>query len=53
MSNEWQQEPWQPANKKIFPKIILITDTRYNLPHHSAVQFFQAQNIKQFLNFAG
>lgn len=52
MSNEWQQEPWQPVNKKVFPKIILITDTRYNLPHHSGVQFFQVQNIQQFLNLA-
>lgn len=52
MSNEWQQEPWQPANKRVFPKIILITDTRYNLPHHSGVQFFQVQNIQRFLEFA-
>lgn len=49
MSNEWQNEPWQPANKSIFPKIILITDTRYQLPKHSAVKFFQVQNIKQFV----
>lgn len=52
MSNEWQQEPWQPEGKKVFPKIILITDTRYNFTHHSAVQFFQIQDIKQFLTFA-
>lgn len=52
MSNEWQQEPWQPEDKKIFPKIILITSRRYNLPRHSGVQFFQVQDIKQFLTFA-
>ncbi|MFJ7756483.1 hypothetical protein ACQKGI_14330 [Peribacillus muralis] len=52
MSNEWQQEPWQPEDKKIFPKTILITDTRYNSPRHSGVQFFQALDIKQFLTFA-
>ncbi|MFJ5625287.1 hypothetical protein ACIQD3_21890 [Peribacillus loiseleuriae] len=52
MSNEWQQEAWQPADKNIFPKIILITGSRYNLPRHSAVQFFQVQDIKQFLTFA-
>lgn len=28
MSHEWQQEPWQSADKKIFPKTILITSTR-------------------------
>ncbi|MFS0767084.1 hypothetical protein [Peribacillus phoenicis] len=52
MSNEWQHEPWQPENKKIFPKIILITDNLYNLPIHSGVQFFQVQNIRQVLIFA-
>ncbi|MFJ7977949.1 hypothetical protein ACIQZI_20070 [Peribacillus sp. NPDC096379] len=52
MSNEWKQESWQPADKKVFPKIILITDTRYNLPRHSGVHFFQVQDIKQFLVFA-
>ncbi|WP_336863870.1 hypothetical protein [Peribacillus frigoritolerans] len=52
MSNEWQHEPWQPEDKKVFPKIILLTDTRYNLPRHSGVQFFQVQDIKQFLTFA-
>ncbi|MFS0766172.1 hypothetical protein [Peribacillus phoenicis] len=52
MSNEWQHEHWQPEGKKVFPKIILITDTRYTLPQHSAVQFFQVQNIKHFLSFA-
>ncbi|HER2169493.1 TPA: replication-relaxation family protein, partial [Streptococcus pyogenes] len=52
MSNEWQQETWQPIDKRIFPKIILITDTRYQLPRHSAVQFFQVQDIKRFLTFA-
>ncbi|MDW7614893.1 hypothetical protein SC499_09150 [Peribacillus simplex] len=52
MSNEWHQEPWQPEDKKIFPKIILITDTRYILPQNSGVQFFQVQDIKQFLTFA-
>lgn len=52
MSSEWKHESWQPEDKKVFPKIILITDTRYNLPTHSGVQFFQVHNIKQFLTFA-
>lgn len=51
MSNEWKHEPWQPADKKVFPKIILLTDTRFNIPRHQAVNFFQVQNIKQFLTF--
>lgn len=52
MSNEWQQEAWQPENKKVFPKIIMITDTRYDIPRHSEITFFQVQDIKQFLIFA-
>ncbi|WP_110926825.1 hypothetical protein [Bacillus massiliglaciei] len=51
-SCEWQQESWQPDHKNVFPKILLITDTRYNLPRHSSVQFFQVQNLEQFLTFA-
>ncbi|PKF88426.1 hypothetical protein CW306_13765 [Bacillus sp. BA3] len=52
MSNEWQLESWQPKDKKVFPMIILITDTRYNIPRHSSVQFFQVHDIKHFLTLA-
>lgn len=52
LSNEWQQESWQPVDKKIFPKIILISDTKYTLPRHDAVNFFQVKDINQFLTFA-
>jgi hypothetical protein len=31
MSNEWEQESWQPENKKVFPTILMMTDTRYNI----------------------
>lgn len=47
MSNEWQQEPWQPADKKVFPKILLITDTRYALPSHSVMKFIQLTEIRE------
>ncbi|WP_342432603.1 replication-relaxation family protein [Neobacillus sp. FSL H8-0543] len=48
MSNEWQQEPWQPQNKKMFPPVILITDTRYNI-ESAYVKFYQVQSIKQLV----
>lgn len=51
MSNEWQNEPWQPESKKVFPKIIMITDTRYNLPRHPGISIFQVQDIEQFVTF--
>lgn len=49
MSNEWQEESWQPSNRKIFPNILLITDTRYQLPKHPDVKFYQIQDIAQFI----
>ncbi|MGX1402364.1 hypothetical protein AB7M70_011837 [Bradyrhizobium japonicum] len=48
LSNEWQQESWQPQNKKIFPSIILITDTRYKI-NSSLLRFIQVQNIHQLV----
>ncbi|MDR6997639.1 replication-relaxation family protein [Neobacillus niacini] len=49
MSNEWQQEPWQPQNKKVFPAVIMVTDTRYKIdgPY---IHFVQVQNIDQVVN---
>ncbi|MRX56733.1 hypothetical protein GJU41_22580 [Bacillus idriensis] len=48
MSNDWQKEPWQPE-KKIFPKIMIVTDTRYKLPPHEQMKFIQVQNISEFI----
>lgn len=47
-SNEWQQEPWQPKNKKVFPVVILITDTRYKI-NSSYIKFYQVQSIEDLL----
>lgn len=48
-SNQWQEETWQPANKKVFPATIILTDTRYNI-ESSYVRFIQVQNINQLVN---
>ncbi|MEH7442776.1 replication-relaxation family protein [Bacillus sp. JJ1122] len=48
-SNEWQQEPWQPVNKKVFPPVIMLTDTRYKIDS-PYVRFIQVQNIEQLLS---
>lgn len=48
-SNEWQKETWQPQNKKVFPAVIMITDTRYNI-ESPYVPFFQVQNLDQLVN---
>lgn len=49
LSNEWHSEPWQPQNKKVFPAVILITDTRYKI-ESSNIKFYQVQHIDQLVN---
>lgn len=51
MSNEWKQEPWQPTNKKVFPAVILITDTRYNI-QSTKIKFHQVANISELIKQA-
>lgn len=43
-SNEWQQETWQPQHKKVFPAVIMLTDTRYDVKE-SSVTFHQVQRV--------
>lgn len=47
-SNEWQQEPWQPANKKVFPTILVVTDTRYNIDSPN-IKFIQVPNVSELV----
>ncbi|RVP93289.1 hypothetical protein CN069_33935 [Sinorhizobium meliloti] len=49
MSNEWQQEPWQPANKKVFPAVVIITDTRYKI-ESPYIKFYQVPDIDLLVN---
>lgn len=49
MSNEWQQESWQPVNKKVFPAVIVITNTRYKI-ESPYIKFYQVPNIGQLVN---
>jgi Replication-relaxation len=49
MSNEWQREPWQPENKKVFPTVLMLTDTRYSI-ESPYVRFIQVQNIEQLVH---
>ncbi len=49
MNNEWKKESWQPENKKVFPTVLMLTDTRYNL-ESPYVRFIQVQNIQQLVN---
>lgn len=49
MSNEWQQEPWQPTGKKLFPTVLVITDTRYMMDS-PYVKFYQVPNVTELIN---
>jgi hypothetical protein len=49
MSNEWQKEAWQPVNKRVYPTVLMVTDTRYNI-ESCYIRFIQVQTIEQLLN---
>ena len=48
LSNEWKKEPWQPVNRKVFPVVLLLTDTRYKISS-SYVRFIQISNIDNLI----
>ena len=47
-SGAWREETWQPQNKKIFPTILIITDTQYKISDYG-FQIYQASSIDEFL----
>lgn len=49
MTNEWQQECWQPIHKKVFPAVILITDTRYNI-QSTNIKFHQVVSVSELID---
>jgi hypothetical protein len=49
LSNEWQKESWQPPERKVFPTVLIVSDTRYNIESPN-VKFIQVQNIEQLLS---
>ncbi|MCU7712985.1 replication-relaxation family protein [Priestia sp. JV24] len=48
MGQEWQKEPWQPKDRKVFPRILMVSDTRYNIDS-PYIKVFQIQNIDDFI----
>ncbi|WP_371017368.1 replication-relaxation family protein [Pseudalkalibacillus sp. JSM 102089] len=47
-SGLWKEESWQPKDKKVFPFIILISDTRYSID--SNLKVFQAPSLNDFIS---
>jgi hypothetical protein len=48
VSNEWQQESWQPETTKVFPTINIITNNRYCI-ENTIVKFIQIENINNLV----
>ncbi|WHY77305.1 replication-relaxation family protein [Neobacillus sp. WH10] len=48
LSNEWKQEAWQPQNKKVFPAVIMITDTLYKIDS-PFIKFHQVPHIEHLV----
>jgi hypothetical protein len=46
-SEEWKKEPWQPVDKKLFPLVWMITETRYNLT--APFKTIQSKDVDEFL----
>lgn len=50
MSGQWQSEPWQPKENKVFPRVLIITDTRYELPNFPKIHFLQLQSVNHLID---
>lgn len=47
-SREWMKEAWQPQQEKIFPAIIILTDTRYTITSDNS-RVYQVRNIADLI----
>lgn len=48
-SKKWAKEEWQLSDKKLFPIVLILTDTRYNIDVDFKVH--QVRTIKEFLDY--
>lgn len=48
LSKEWQKEAWQPQNKKVFPFVLVLTDTRYKI-NSPYIRFIQITKIDELI----
>lgn len=49
-SRKWEEECWQPKDRKVFPRVLIITDTKYETSTHSQIRYLQVQNVQQFID---
>lgn len=50
-SEEWKKEPWQPQNRKVFPAVLVLTDTRYNFDS-KYIKFIQVSCIDELIEMS-
>lgn len=48
-SGEWKNLHWQPRENKLFPSILVITDSKYKINAHD-LRVFQFDSIKSMMN---
>lgn len=48
-SRSWEKEEWQKADKKVFPKVVILTDSRYNI--ETEFKVYQVRNVGEIANF--
>lgn len=46
------EETWQPKDRKVFPHVLIMTDSRYNIRNDYPFKVFQAGSITEFMNSA-
>lgn len=47
-SDEWKNETWQPEQKKIFPTVIMMTETKYKIDSQY-VRFIQVNDLNDLM----
>jgi hypothetical protein len=47
-TGDWKEEPWQKAEKKVFPSILIITSTRYAVKS-TKLKIYQSPSISDFI----
>ncbi|RBW69477.1 replication-relaxation family protein [Bacillus taeanensis] len=47
-SNQWQSEAWQTVDNKVFPYVLMLTDTRYAI-ESDEIEVFQVKNIDELM----
>jgi hypothetical protein len=45
---QWKLEAWQPEDKKVFPRVWIVSETKYNI--EAPFKVAQSNDVASFLN---